>query len=131
LSPNVSTTLQPNADYSGWVNDHDFRAGYNVLSTLDVFSSITLTVTGGYDVIGNPAAPCSGPAGFTIDMTGSGASPASRAAASPMAASLTDAVLSSGALNLSVGSLGSSTTNQQTIHPIDQAVALTGTWLDV
>jgi hypothetical protein len=46
-------------------------------------------------------------------------------------ASLADAVLSSGALNLSVGSLARSTNNQQTINPVDKALALTGTWLDV
>jgi hypothetical protein len=148
FSPNVSTTLQPNANYTGWVNNHDYRAAYNVLSTLNVFSSITITVTGGIDVIGNPAAPYTNqPAGFTIDMTQSGAvvassavvssavaSPAvaSSAVASPAAASLADAVLSSGALNLSVGSLAASTNNQRSaIDPIDQALALTGTWLDI
>jgi hypothetical protein len=52
--------------------------------------------------------------------------------ASSVAASLADAVLSSGALNLSVGSLATSTNNQQSpITPIDQALAFTGTWLDI
>jgi hypothetical protein len=50
----------------------------------------------------------------------------------PGQTSLTDAVLSSGALNLSVGTSTTSMDDQQSaINPIDKALALTGTWLDV
>jgi hypothetical protein len=52
--------------------------------------------------------------------------------ASPSTALLTDAVLSSGTLNLSVGTFAISTDNEQSaINPIDRALAWTGTWLDI
>jgi hypothetical protein len=81
----------------------------------------------------------SGPANFNLDTV----TPVSLSslAASPSVASLTDAVLSSGALNLSVGSLhdrqeclssARSTNDQQAaVNPIDKALALTGTWLEI
>jgi hypothetical protein len=47
---NVSTTLQPNADYSGWIDNEEYRASYNVLASSDVFPSITIDVTGAHDL---------------------------------------------------------------------------------
>ena len=49
----------------------------------------------------------------------------------PQPGALTDAVLSSGALNLSIGALSTPTSQQTAINPVDQALAYTGTWLDV
>jgi hypothetical protein len=45
--------------------------------------------------------------------------------------SYTDAVLTSGLLNLSVGAAGRSTTQQSTMEPVDLVLALSGTWLGV
>jgi hypothetical protein len=45
--------------------------------------------------------------------------------------SYTDAVLTSGLLNLSVGTPGTPKDQQSSANPIDQALALTGTWLAV
>jgi hypothetical protein len=80
FSPDVSSTLQPNADYTGWINSQDFRAGYNVLPTSDVFPTITITVAGAHDLetytigndvvvaVGNIQQSYNGSAPFTINM---------------------------------------------------------------
>ena len=49
----------------------------------------------------------------------------------PRRAALADAVLSSGALNLCIGTATTPTSQKDAINPADQALALTGTWLEV
>jgi hypothetical protein len=110
-----------------------FRAGFDVADSGVLGSAAGITIHVKW-ARSNTApyydeARYSGPANFNLDtvtpvILGS-------LAASPSAASLTDAVLSSGSLNLSVGSLDSSTNTQQTVNPIDKALALTGMWLDI
>jgi hypothetical protein len=119
FSPDV--TLPPVAlMFSGatWTSSTTYVAEYYVFYPGIDLSNITIDVTGGRDVAGNPELPIIHPG--SIDTS------------NPAPASLADAVLSSGALNLSVGSLATSLNNQQSAsNPIDQALAFTGTWLDI
>jgi hypothetical protein len=71
------------------------------------------------DPAGNPQFRFEG-GGFSIAMPGP-----------PQQQALTDAVLSSGPLNLSIGAVSEPTNPQSAINPIDQALVLTGTWLDI
>jgi hypothetical protein len=131
----LNNTLTFDSGWSWWVSGTTFRAGFDVADSGVLGSAAGITIHVKWARAGTTypyydQARYSGPANFNFDTI----SPVSLGslAASPSAASLTDAVLSSGVLNLSVGTFATSTDNQQSaINPIDQAVALTGTWLDI
>jgi hypothetical protein len=129
----LNATLTFDSGWSWWFDATTFRAAFDVADSGVKVQDITIHVKWAragttypyYDQV-----RYSGPANFSIDTL----TPLSvdSLAASSSASSLTDAVLGSGALNLSIGSADSSTNNQQTaIDPIDQALALTGTWLAI
>jgi hypothetical protein len=106
-------------DYTVWINSTVFAAVYNVTDVGAAIPYVGVTVKGAMDPAGNPQFRFEG-GGFSIAMPGP-----------PQQQALADAVLSSGPLNLSIGVLATSTNNQQSaINPMDQALALTGTWLE-
>jgi hypothetical protein len=103
---------------SWWISNTDFYVQYNVLDVNVTVPWVGIKVKGAQDAGGSIQFRYEG-SGFSIDtVTG------------PLAAPLADAVLSSGALNLSIGVLSAPTAQQSATDPIDQALALTGTWLD-
>jgi hypothetical protein len=142
----LNATLTYDSGWSWW-GDYPtntiFLAGFDVADSgvLGSAAGITIHVKWARSNVGPnyyDEMRYSGPANFNLDtVTPVSLSPL---AASPSASSLTDAVLSSGALNLSVGTLhdrreclssATSADNQQSaINPIDKALVLTGTWLD-
>ena len=119
----LANTLSYNAGWSWWTNSTTFVARWDVASSSAVVTTISISVTGAYDTIGNVQLPYGGAAGFNIDTTSPGLGALPRAA-------LADAVLSSGALNLRIGTSTTPTDQQSAINPVDQALALTGTWLE-
>ena len=126
FSPDISSTLT--FDYGFWIDPQytHYRALYNVADANVIVNPITITLAGARDT--SPThydqARYIGTAPFTIDTTSPGLGALRRAA-------LADAVLSSGALNPTVGSLNTPTSRQSAIKPVDQALLYSGTWLEV
>ena len=69
FSPDISSTLNPDAVYSGWSDPTTFYiAGYDVALSGAYVPNITVSVTGAEDLAGNPQdVYLNKPAGFTID----------------------------------------------------------------
>jgi hypothetical protein len=123
----IASTLTLNSDYSGWVGDGlTYKAVYDVAASNVIVQEVNVLVSGGLDAVGNPPASYSGTNVFNINTAPApGAVPAS-----PSAASLADAVLSSGALHLTVGTSTVPADQQPAINPVDAALLYTGTWLN-
>ena len=120
----LSSTLSYNAAWSWWTNDTAFIARWDVAGSNAVVTTISISVTGAKDTIGNAQVAYSGAAGFNIDTTSPGLGALPRAA-------LADAVLSSGALNSTVGTVNRPTSQPSAINPVDHALLYSGTWLDI
>ena len=108
---------------SCWVSSTTYRAKYDVADANLAVPNIVLNVSGVSDNTAGhyDQARYTGPAGFDIDTT-TGALPR---------AALADAVLSSGALNLRIGTVTAPTIQQSAINPVDRVLLYTGTWLGV
>jgi hypothetical protein len=116
----VAGTLSLNAANTGWIDPTHYMAKFDVHDVNVVVPAVTITVTGAEDAGGHVQYRYEG-SGFSID-TLTGLEPL---------AQLRGAVLSSGAMNLSVGGAISSATQQSARNPVDQVLALTGTWLGI
>ena len=124
LSPDVSSTLTYDAAQSWWTSDRTFVARYDVADANVAVADIGIGVASAHDASGNVQAAYNGTSAFGIDTLNPppGALPR---------AGLADAVLSSGALNLSVGTVSTPATQQSVVNPVDHALLYSGTWLDV
>ena len=112
------------AAQGSWVSNTTYTAAYGMRDANVVVGSVDIDVTGTCHAIGNlqTAGHSTGIFGIDTHSPPPGALPR---------AALADAVLSSGALNLRIGTSTTPTDQQSAINPVDQALALTGTWLEV
>ena len=119
FTPDVSGTLIFDPTWSWWTGTRTFAASFDVWDPPAVVPLITIGVTGAYDATGNVQAPYSSPNAFSIDTLNLPPGALPRAA-------LADAVLSSGALNLTVGSVSVATDQHSAINPVDPHCSTAG-----
>jgi hypothetical protein len=120
LTPDVTAVPITLTFASGnWADNEHYVATYNVADANVNVPSVAIGVTGAHGADNDTQVAYSLGSAFGIDTFDP-----------PPASALTDAVLSSGTLNPSISAVSEPTT-QQSISPIDQALALTGTWLDI
>ena len=133
FSPDISSTLT--LDYGFWIDPQytHYRAVYNVADANVVVNPITIKIEGARDTSAShyDQAFYVATAPFTIDtLNPPGALP--RVPVGRISnPSYTDAVLSSGGLNLSIGAVSLPTSQKDAINPVDHALLYSGTWLDV
>ena len=107
-------------------------ARYDVADANVVAANVSIGVASALDATGNVQTAYNGAPAFSIDTLDPPPGPLPRAAVGRISnPSYTDAVLSSGALNLSVGTPSAPTSQHSAINPADRALLYSGTWLDV
>ena len=123
----VAAALTPDPDDCGWWNPREYQAAFYVNDVAANVPDVFIDVSGGIDSTHYGAQYFYEGGHFSINIVG----PLAQQQTAPKTAALTDAVLSSGALDLSVSAPSSSTTQQQTtLTAADRALSLTGTWLE-
>ena len=133
FTPSVASTLTFDRAWSWWTSDRTFVVRYDVADANVVAANISIEVASALDATGNVQMDYYGAAAFSIDtlnpppgavvlVAGGRLSKSSYAVGRISNPSYTDAVLSSGALNLSIGTPSAPTSQQSAINPVDRAV---------
>ena len=131
FTPDVASTLTFDRAWSWWTSDRTFVARYDVADANVTVSNITIGVTGAYDATGNVQTGYTGTNAFSIDTLNPPPGALPRVPVGRISnPSYTDAVLSSGAPNLAVGTVSTPTNEQSAINPVDRVLLYTGTWLE-
>ena len=131
FTPDVASTLSFDRAWSWWVSSTAFVARYDVADADVVVSNITIGVTGAYDATGNIQTAYTGANAFSIDTLNPPPGALPRAAVRRISnPSYTDAVLSSGTLNLTVGAVSAPTSQKAALSAVDRALLYSGTWLE-
>ena len=123
----VAAALTPDPDDCGWWNPREYQAAFYVNDVAANVPDVFIDVSGGIDSTSYGDQYFYEGGHFSINIVG----PLAQPQTATKTAALTDAVLSSGALDLSVSAPSSSTTQQQTtLTAADRALLYAGTWFE-